>query len=81
MTFTRYANITDDQKEEILKELETYKQISGVSGTVGHAAACIASRVFELTTSQWNSKIGADAFAATLAVLAMNGEVNLELVK
>lgn len=79
MTFTRYSNITEEQKAEILKELENYKQMNPL-GSTGHAAACIASSVFRLTTRQWNSKVGADAFSATLAVLAMNGKVNLELV-
>lgn len=79
MKFTRYGNITEEQKAEILKELETYKQMNPF-GSTGHAAACIANSVFQLTNRQWNSKIGTDAFSATLTVLAMSGKVNLELV-
>ena len=79
MTFTRYANVTEEQTEEILKQYELYKEMNSC-GDTGHAAACIGNSVFRLTTNQWNSKIGADVFAATLTVLAMNGKVNLELV-
>ena len=77
-TFTRYSNISEEQKAKILSEFEHY-ELTAPLGDVGHAAACIARSVFEFSNRQWSGKNGNDAFAATLAVLAMSGKVKLEL--
>lgn len=80
MTFKRYANITEEQREMALTLFDEYCRINPY-GDVGHAAACIAAdrRMFGMTNKQWNSKIGGDAWTAILGILVMNKKVNLEL--
>ena len=75
MKFTRYANLTEEQKNRIVDAFHYARDIG--NSDPGHAAACAACNGLDLTTKQWNSKIGADAFAAALGVLVMKGEIKL----
>ena len=73
--FTRYANLTTEQKDHIVA---TYKE-SLKFYPPDQAIACTANDALGLTDRQWNSKIGADAFAATLATLVMAGTVEVQV--
>ena len=73
MTYSRYANITQEQKDRIVR---VYKSKVGIYPT-GQAVAITAAEAWELSDRQWNSKKGSDIFAATLATLVMSGNVEL----
>lgn len=66
--FTRYANLTHDDRCEIVR---AFKYQRTFCNDVGHAVSCTTTDFFHLTPRQWNGKTGSDAFAATLAVLVM----------
>ena len=67
-TFTRYANLTVDDKIRIVSIYNVNREMGSQPG---HSAAIAASEAFELTERQWNGKMGSDAFAAVCAVLVM----------
>jgi len=73
--FTRYANLTEEQQDRIVDAFRYARDVG--RSDPGHAAACAACNGLSLTTKQWNSKIGSDAFAAALTTLVMKGEINL----
>jgi len=74
MKFTRYANLTEEQKDRIV---DSYRYAKFMGSDAGHATSCAAVNGLGLTDKQWNGKIGSDAFAATMAVLVMRGEITL----
>lgn len=73
----RYSNITEEMKAAIAKSFDNWSALNGAHKDYGHIAACVANDVFCRTNKQWNSKYGADAFAATLTALVMMGKVKL----
>lgn len=73
MNFTRYANITSEQRTGIV---EKFRELNKVYPT-DQAIACTADDFWGLSNKQWSGKLGADVFAATLAVLVMEKEVRL----
>lgn len=73
----RYSNITDEMKEAIAKSFDTWANLNGAYKDYGHITACVANEVFCKTNKQWNSKYGADAFAATLTALVMMKKIQL----
>ena len=75
-TFKRYADLTNEQRGAIMETFRSYDVLC--QHDVGHAVACTAHSVFFGANDRgWNSKRGSDAFAATLAVLAMNDSIKL----
>jgi len=74
-THTRYANLTDEQREAIVRTFREWSSLPGIE--VGQAVSCAAKDGLGLTINQWNSKQGEDAFASALGVLVMRNEVNL----
>ena len=73
-----YANITDDQRANILKEFDWTIKMNG--GDFFHAAASAAKHGLNLSDRQWNSKIGTNAYAAACVIIIMSGRVQLTLV-
>ena len=73
MKFTRYANITDEQKNGIVAKFREVRELYPTD----QAVSITANDFWKLTNRQWNSKAGADVFAATLAVLVMKRQLNL----
>lgn len=74
--FKNYANLTDEQRDEIVKVYNQWVQMDGI--TVGQAISCAAKDVFKLTIKQWNAKIGSNAFAAVCGVLIMKKALKIE---
>ena len=74
MAFKRYATMTNEDKDRVV---EQYRYAIFMGSDPGHAVACAASSGLGLTNNQWNSGIGADAFAAAMATLVMRKEIKL----
>ena len=75
MKFRDYANLTNEQREEIIKTFRYARDIGATDA--GHASAIAAGQGLQLTDRQWNGKTGSNAWAATLATLVMAGEIEL----
>lgn len=71
--FTRYANLTAEDKVTILANYKDQRTLYPVN----QAVSCTAVDCFVLSDRQWNGKIGADAFAATLAILVMERVITI----
>ncbi len=72
-----YATLSVTEKCDILLAFTAAKQIGATDP--GHAAAIAACNAFHLTDQQWNrTQLGAQAFAAALAVAYMHGYIKLE---
>ena len=68
-----YSKIDNHLKEDIIGNFRLAKEYA----TGPDHAVAIAARQIVATDRQWNGPKGADAFAATLAVLVMANEVKL----
>ena len=77
MKFTRYANLSKGQEQEIINAFCGWQSMKGID--IGQAVSIAAHDGLKLTTKQWNSKIGADAFAAALATLLMKGAIEITI--
>ena len=66
--FRDYANLTEEQRQAIIKEYH-YARKAGCPPDQSIAIA--ASNGLRITTRQWNGKTGGNAFAAACAVLIM----------
>jgi hypothetical protein len=77
--FTTYAKITDEQRDEIVRQYRNARYIAqganGGSFDPAHLAVCVADSVFEISSKAHNGPTGANVFAACLAVLVMRGEI------
>lgn len=77
-----YGTLTEEQRDEVVRQFRAYASFLGTSPK--HAAACTARAVLcrakthRGETRAWQGRRGSDAFAATLAVLAMAGEVRID---
>ena len=74
--FTRYANTTPDDVKTASIAFWYAMRLGATDA--GHACAIAARDAFGLTDRQWNGKLGTDVFAATLAMLVMNGDINIK---
>ena len=74
--FTRYANLTPGQSDEIVRIYNQWVTMDGIQP--GQAVSIAARDALLLTDKQWNGKIGADAFAAALACLVMRDAISIE---
>lgn len=74
-----YANLSREQKAEIVKAFEA--AINMVQNDVTHATAIAAHAGLRLSNKAWNGKTGSNAWAATLAVLVMEKKIKLEVAK
>ena len=71
-----YANLTDKQRQEILKYYDY--SMSHNCNDVNHAIASSAHRILcESNSRKWNGKYGGNAYAAACAVVIMAGKVTL----
>lgn len=69
--FTRYANLTKEQKQKVIAR---YRGQRLMGSDPGHAAACAAHDVLLAGDDRkWNSKIGSDAYAAVAGLLLLEG--------
>ena len=66
--FRDYANLTEEQKRAIIAE---YYYARKMGCPPDQSIAIAAGNGLQLTTRQWNAKIGGNAFAAACAVLIM----------
>ena len=70
-----YSQLTSVEKGRIL---QAFDGASFYATDVRHAVAIAAHNGLQLTNREWNSKRGADSFAAALAALVMAGRIALK---
>ena len=71
-----YANLTQAQRDEIIKQFRGAKEIAGYDDPL-HFTAIAAHNVLSKTTRALNGKKGSNAFAAALATLVMAKEISV----
>ena len=75
--FQDYAHLDDIQRNLII---DNFLEALQWGATTGQAVAISAKKTFGLTTRQWNSNIGSNAFAAACGVLVINKYLVLDEV-
>jgi hypothetical protein len=75
--FQDYAHLDDIQRNLII---DNFLEALQWGATTGQAVAISAKKTFGLTTRQWNSNIGSNAFAAAAGVLLIKKYLVLDEV-